>query len=337
MGLHSKSLWLGWVLSLGILLLVVGLFSLGVGAVHITLPKVLQSLTTGRGGPEYTILFDVRLPRILLGLAVGGGLATAGVVLQGMFRNPLVEPYTLGISGGAALGVALTIVAGGAGRFGLFSLPLSGFLGAVGVMFVVYMLSTTGGTIKLSRLLLIGVMVSFIASSLIMLIMAITRAENLHGIIFWIMGSLEEPNSALIRAVLFISLGGLIASLLFAVDLNALSLGEEEAFHLGVKVDRLKKILFLVASFITGCCVSVTGIIGFVGLMVPHLMRLLVGGDHRILLVTSYLSGAIFLILCDTLARVVLAPMELPVGVITGLIGGSLFIYALSRKGGALG
>jgi iron complex transport system permease protein len=337
MGLNRQSLWLGWVLLLAIILVIVGLFSLGVGAVHITLPKVLQSLTTGRGGPEYTILFDVRLPRILLGLAVGGGLATAGVVLQGMFRNPLVEPYTLGISGGAALGVALTIVAGGAGRFGLFSLPVSGFLGAGGVMFVVYFLSTTGGTIKLSRLLLIGVMVSFIASSLIMLIMAITRAENLHGIIFWIMGSLEEPNSALIRTVLFISVEGLILSLLFAVDLNALSLGEEEAFHLGVKVDQLKKILFLLASFITGCCVSVTGIIGFVGLMVPHLMRLLVGGDHRILLLTSYLSGAIFLILCDTLARVVLAPMELPVGVITGLIGGSLFIYVLSRKGGSLG
>jgi iron complex transport system permease protein len=337
MGLNRQSFWLGWVLFLAALLLVVGLFSLGVGAVHIPLQKVLLALTEGRGTPEYAILFEVRLPRILLGLAVGGGLATAGVVLQGMFRNPLVEPYTLGISGGAALGVALTIVAGGAGRFGLFSIPVSGFLGAVGVMFVVYMLSAKGGTIKLSRLLLIGVMVSFIASSLIMLIMAITRAENLHGIIFWIMGSLEEPNSSLIRAILFISVGGLIASLLFAVDLNALSLGEEEAFHLGVEVDRLKKILFLLASFLTGCCVSVTGIIGFVGLMVPHLMRLLVGGDHRILLVTSYLSGAIFLILCDTLARVVLAPMELPVGVITGLIGGSLFIYALSRKGGALG
>ena len=321
---------------LAILLVIVGLFSLGVGAVHIPLQKVLLALTN-RGTPDYAILFEVRLPRILLGLAVGGGLAIAGVVLQGMFRNPLVEPYTLGISGGAALGVALTIVAGWTGQFGLFALPASGFLGAVGVMFVVYMLSARGGMIKLSRLLLIGVMVSFIASSLIMLIMAVTQTENLHGIIFWIMGSLEEPNSALIRAILFISVGGLICSLLFSVDLNALSLGEEEAFHLGIEVERLKKIMFLLASFITGCCVSVTGIIGFVGLVIPHLMRLLVGGDHRILLVTSYLSGAIFLILCDTLARVVMAPLELPVGVITGLIGGSLFIYALSRKGGSLG
>ena len=190
---------------------------------------------------------------------------------------------------------------------------------------------------RLSRLLLIGVMMSFIASALIMLIMAITRTEDLHGIIFWIMGSLEEPNPSLIRAILFISLGGLIVSLFFSVDLNALSLGEEEAFHLGVSVERVKKSLFLLASFLTGCCVSVTGIIGFVGLVIPHLMRLLVGGDHRILLVTSYLSGAIFLILCDTLARAVLAPVELPVGVITGLVGGGVFIYALSRRGASLG
>jgi iron complex transport system permease protein len=252
-----------------------------------------------------------------------------------MFRNPLVEPYTLGISGGAALGVCLNIVAGGPERFGFFLLPISGFLGALGVISVVYILSTKGGIMKLSRLLLIGVMVSFIASSLIMLIMAITRAEDLHGIIFWIMGSLEEPNLSLIKAVLFVSLGGLIISLIFAVDLNALALGEEEAFHLGVDVERVKKTLFLLASFLTGCCVSVTGIIGFVGLVVPHLMRLLVGGDHRILLVASYLTGAIFLILCDTLARVIIAPTELPVGVITGLVGGSIFIYALSRKGAA--
>jgi len=336
MGPNSKAWWWGWIVFLAGLLVLVGLFSLGVGAVHIPLRKVLQALAIGKGSPEYAILFEVRLPRILLGLAVGGGLAIAGVILQGMFRNPLVEPYTLGISGGAALGVALNMVAGGPAGLGLFSLPASGFLGAFGVMMVVYLLSAGGGQIKLSRLLLIGVMVSFIASSLIMLIMAMTKVQDLHGIIFWIMGSLQEPNASLIWAILFISVGGLIVSLFFAVDLNALSLGEEEAFHLGVEVERLKKILFLLASFITGCCVSVTGIIGFVGLVVPHMMRLLVGGDHRKLVVTSYLSGGVFLILCDTLARVILAPTELPVGVITGLVGGGLFIYALSRRGAAL-
>ena len=333
MGRHSKSLWWGWIFFLGVLLVVVCFFSLGVGAVHIPLQKVLVLLTRGRETPEYTILFAVRLPRILLGLAVGGGLAIAGVMLQGMFRNPLVEPYTLGISGGAALGVALNIVAGNAARLGLFSLPISGFLGAIGIISLVYLLGTRGGTVKLSRLLLIGVMVSFIASSLIMLIMAMTRTEDLQGIIFWIMGSLQEPNAALIGAILCISLSGLIVALMLSVNLNALSLGEEEAFHLGVRVERLKKVLFLLAAFITGCCVSVSGIIGFVGLVVPHTMRLLVGGDHRIVIPTSYLAGAIFLILCDTLARVVMAPVELPVGVITGLVGGGIFIYILSSKG----
>jgi iron complex transport system permease protein len=332
---HSKSLWWGWTLFLAVLLVIVCLFSLGVGAVNIPLQKLFLILTKGRGTPEYDILFAVRLPRILLGLAVGGGLAITGVMLQGMFRNPLVEPYTLGISGGAALGVALNIVAGNAARLGLFSLPLSGFLGAIGIIALVYLLGSRGKAVKLSRLLLIGVMVSFICSSLIMLIMAMTKAEDLQGIIFWIMGSLQEPNVSLIGAILCISLGGLIVSLMLSVDLNALSLGEEEAFHLGVRVERLKRILFLLASFITGCCVSITGIIGFVGLVVPHAMRLLVGGDHRILLVTSFLSGAIFLILCDTLARSVIAPVELPVGVITGLVGGSIFIYALSRRGGS--
>ena len=326
-------LWLKWVFILLALLLCTFILSLGVGPVYVSLSKLFSLWCRGQGTYEYAILFEVRLPRILLGFAVGGGLAVAGVMLQGMFRNPLVEPYTLGISGGAALGVCVNIVSGGPQSLGVLSLPVSGFLGAVGAISVVYILSTKGGVIRLFRLLLIGVMVSFMASSLIMLIMAIARAEDLHGIIFWIMGSLDEANFFLIRVILLVSVGGLFLSLFFAVDLNAFSLGEEEASHLGVEVERVKKELFLLASFLTGCCVSVTGIIGFVGLVVPHVMRLLVGSDHRILLVVSYLSGAIFLILCDTLARVVIAPMELPVGVITGLIGGSVFIYALIRRG----
>lgn len=326
------SAWAGWIFLLLLVLLGAVVLSLAVGAVELPLSKVLTLLTRGQGTPEYAILFEVRLPRILLGFAVGGGLAISGVILQGMFRNPLVEPYTLGISGGAALGVCLNVVAGGASILGPLATPASGFFGALGSIFLVYAISVRGGGISLARLLLIGVMVSFMASSVIMLLMAVTRTEDLHGIIFWIMGSLEEPNPFLIKAVLAISLGGMLLSLFYAVDLNALSLGEEEAFHLGVDVDRVKKAIFVIASLLTGCCVAVAGIIGFVGLVVPHLMRLLVGGDHRILLLASYIAGAAFLILCDTMARLVIAPMELPVGVITGLVGGGLFIYALSKK-----
>ena len=324
-------LWIGWVAFLSVLLLVVALFSLGVGAVTLPWRKIPLLLFHGRGTPEYAILFQVRLPRVLLGAAVGGALAIAGVALQGMFRNPLVEPYTLGISGGAALGVSLAVVLGSRGWSP--SLPASGFLGAVGVILLVYGLSSKGGGVRLGRLLLIGVMVSFMASSLIMLIMAVSRAEDLHGIVFWIMGSLGEPNTTSIKAVLVASVGGLLASLFFAMDLNALAFGEEEAFYLGVRVERVKKVLFLLASLLTGLCVSISGIIGFVGLVVPHLMRLLVGGDHRVLLPVSFLSGAIFLVLCDTLARVIMAPVELPVGVVTGLVGGGIFIYALAKRG----
>ncbi len=294
--------------------------------------KIPLLLFHGRGTAEYAILFQVRLPRVLLGAAVGGALSVAGVVLQGMFRNPLVEPYTLGISGGAALGVSLAVVLGSRGWSP--SLPASGFLGAVGVVLLVYGLSSKGGGVRLTRLLLIGVMVSFMASSLIMLLMALSRVEDLHGIVFWIMGSLEEADPRLLRIVVLSSLAGLMVSFLFAVDLNALALGEEEAFHLGVRVERVKKALFLLASLLTGICVSVTGIIGFVGLVVPHLMRLLVGGDHRILLLSSYIAGGAFLVLCDTLARTVVSPVELPVGVVTGIVGGATFVYVLSKKGG---
>ncbi len=317
--------------ALSALLLVVVLFSLGVGAVALPWRKIPLLLFHGRGTAEYAILFQVRLPRVLLGAAVGGALSVAGVVLQGMFRNPLVEPYTLGISGGAALGVSLAVVLGSRGWSP--SLPASGFLGAVGVVLLVYGLSSKGGGVRLTRLLLIGVMVSFMTSSLIMLLMALSRVEDLHGIVFWIMGSLEEADSRLLRIVVLSSLAGLMVSFLFAVDLNALTLGEEEAFHLGVRVERVKKALFLLASLLTGICVSVTGIIGFVGLVVPHLMRLLVGGDHRILLLSSYIAGGAFLVLCDTLARTIVSPVELPVGVVTGIVGGATFVYVLSKRG----
>jgi iron complex transport system permease protein len=324
-----------WVIRIFILiglLLATALFSLYIGSVGMSLKKFLKVILEGRGVTEYSILFDIRLPRIILGFAIGGALSLAGVVLQGMFRNPLVEPYTLGISGGAAIGVCLNIVFRLNRALGILSLPICGFLGALCIVVVVYSLSVKKRILKIQGLLLTGVMISFISSSLIMLIMAVSRTEDLHGIVFWIMGSLEEPNNALILISLFLSVAGLIASLLFCKDLNALMLGEEEAMHLGINVERSKRFLFIIASILTGFSVSVAGIIGFVGLVIPHFMRMLVGRDHRILLVSSFLGGAAFLILCDTLARTIIAPVELPVGVITGLVGGGAFVYVLTRK-----
>lgn len=329
--------WIIWILVLGGTLGGISIFSLGVGSAGIPVKSIIPLILEGKGTTEYSILLDIRLPRILLGLAIGGALSLAGVILQGMFRNPLVEPYTLGISGGAAFGVCLNIVLGLNSIGGILSIPVSGFLGAVIVILLVYSLSMRKGTLKIQGLLLTGVMISFISSSLIMFIMAVSRTEDLHGIVFWIMGSLEEPNWFLIKAALLVSILGLSISYLFCFDLNALSLGEEEALHLGINTERTKRLLFVLASVLTGCSVSVAGIIGFVGLVVPHFVRMFVGGDHRILLVTAYLAGGAFLVLCDTLARTIISPLELPVGVITGIAGGSLFVYALTKRQVALG
>ncbi len=326
---------LKWTICIAILLallLAVSLFSFLVGVVDIPLSKIGEIIANGKSDSRFAILFDIRMPRIMLGFAIGGALSIAGVILQGMFRNSLVEPYTLGISGGAALGVCLNIVLKMQNIFGLFSLPIFGFMGGICVILLVYALSVKQNVLRIQGLLLCGVMISFICSSLIMLIMAVSRSEDLHGIIFWIMGSLEESNWLLIKLMFMMSILGLIAAYIFCFDLNAFSLGEEEALHLGVNVERSKRILFVLTSLLTGFSVSVAGIIGFVGLIIPHFMRLIVGNDHRILIVSSFLSGAIFLIFCDTIARTIIAPIEFPVGVITGILGGTIFIYAFMKK-----
>jgi len=329
--------WIIWVVILSGIFLGISLFSLLIGTSNIPLRKIISIILKGRSSTEYSILFDIRLPRIILGFAIGGALSLAGVILQGMFRNPLVEPYTLGISGGAALGVCLNIVFHLHREVGILTIPLSGFLGAILVITLVYSLSIRKGILKIQGLLLTGVMISFISSSLIMLIMAVSRTEDLHGIVFWIMGSLEEPNWFLIKLAVLVSLLGLITSYFFCLQLNAFSLGEEEALYLGINVEKTKRMLFILASLLTGCSVSIAGVIGFVGLVVPHFVRMFVGWDHRILLISSFLCGAGFLIFCDTLARTIILPLELPVGVITGILGGSLFVYALSKKQTVLG
>jgi iron complex transport system permease protein len=324
-----------WALALGVLVaLLLGtcLFSLSVGPAGVSLFRAARLWREGMGGTHLSIILDIRLPRVLLGVAVGGGLSLSGVVLQGLFRNPLVEPYTLGVSGGAALGVAVSSVLGLSRLSGPYGIPLAGFAGALCAIFLLQALSSKRGILSVQGLLLVGVMLSFICSSLVLLIMSISRLEDLHGILFWIIGSLGETDWFLVKLALAAMITGLVLSYFFCFDLNALSLGEEEALHLGINVERTKKMLFILTSLLTGLCVSLAGAIGFVGLVVPHFLRLIVGPDHRILLVSSFLAGAVFLIMSDTLARTVALPIELPVGVVTGIVGGVLFIYALTRK-----
>jgi len=324
--------WLLIVLMLLALLLVTAYFSLTLGGLHLSFREIADAIVNPDDSMEYVILTRIRLPRLLLGLGVGGALSLAGVILQGIYHNPLVEPYTLGISGGASLGVALAIVLGLPAAFGHVALPLSGFLGAVPIIFLIYFMGTRQNQIRIQSMLLTGVMISFITSSAIMLLMATTTSENLHGILFWTMGSLDEPNSNLIITVCATAVFGLALSYLFIQPLNAMRMGTEKASHVGINTDRSIRILFLTASLLTGVSVSVAGVIGFVGLIIPHIMRQLVGTDYRILLVSSFFGGGIFLMLSDLLARTVISPNELPVGVITGIIGGSVFIYILSRS-----
>lgn len=323
--------WLRWLLLLSGLAVAAGIFALLAGSAGIPVSKVFQILSGKHEGIEHNIIWDIRVPRLLLGFAIGGALSLAGVILQGMFRNPLVEPYTLGISGGAAVATSLNILIG-FHRGGFLTMPLAGFLGACSVILLLYRLSVREKVFSLQGLLLTGVMINFIASSLIMLILALSRSEDLQGIVFWIMGSLDEPDRGLIRIAVSGAVIFLLITTFFHADLNALALGEEEARHLGVPVERTKRLLFLITSLLIGMSVAVSGMIGFVGLVVPHFMRRIVGCDHRILIVTSFLAGGAFLVFCDTLARILIAPLELPVGVITGIVGGSLFVYVLMRQ-----
>lgn len=330
--MNKKAIRWGFTLAILLCCLIVAIgISLTIGELKLSLLDIPEILRKGQGSIEYTIMMNIRLPRVLLGIAVGGALSLSGVILQGVYRNPLVEPFTLGISGGAALGVSFAIVFGLHFSMGSFILPLMGFAGALATIIIVYFISVKNGRIRIQNMLLIGVMISFVASSIMMLLMSITTSENLHGIVFWIMGSLDEPKQSLIWINLIVSLVGLVLAYLFVKPLNALRLGEEKARHLGVNTNTSIKILFLIASLLAGVSVAVAGVIGFVGLVIPHLMRLIVGTDNRILLISSFLGGSIFLILCDSISRVIILPNELPIGVITGIVGGLVFVLILSK------
>ena len=319
------------ILLLFVLLLISVLLALSIGEINFSLTELI-AIFRNKSGIEYTILNNIRLPRIILGIAVGGALSLSGVILQGVYRNPLVEPYTLGISGGASLGVAITIIFNLNLIIGVYMLPLSGFIGAVITTFVVYILAVRKNYYNINRMLLIGVMISFMSSSAMMFLMSTTTTENLNSIIFWIMGSLDEPNILLVKAVFYISLVGLVISYLLANPLNALRLGESKAKHLGVNTTFTIRALFILASVLTGVSVSVAGVIGFVGLIIPHLLRLIIGSDYRLLLIASFLGGSIFILISDIIARTIIAPNELPIGVITGMIGGLVFIIVMSRS-----
>jgi iron complex transport system permease protein len=300
-----------------------------VGSVHISLMRAL----TDSASPDHAILFVARIPRVLMGAIVGAILAVAGAALQALVRNPLAEGGILGISGGGALGAILALIVTWRWAGSAEIVPLCAFAAALGSTLLVYRLSEVRGELEPFTLLLIGVILNAFWGAAIMLVNSVVNFYYTHSILFWLMGSLASPSWSEIALVGGLALAGLLVLLAGARDMNLLSLGDDAAAELGVDVGRLRRMVFVATSVMIGAAVSVSGIISFVGLIVPHMLRLALGSDHRLLIPASVLGGAAFLVLSDLVARTVIAPAEIPVGAITALCGGPFFVYMLRREG----
>ncbi|MFQ5929574.1 MAG: FecCD family ABC transporter permease [Acidobacteriota bacterium] len=277
---------------------------------------------------SWAIIWEIRLPRVLLAVLVGFGLAGAGAVLQGVLRNPLADPFILGTSSAAAAGVMVAGVLGLRHYSALYFMSL-GF--AVLSIFVVYRIARVNGKTPIQTIILAGVIVSLFFNAAVFVFFSVFYRES-FTVLFYLLGTLTEGDPALIAISGTIILTGLGLTWLLSRELNVLTQGEDTAFHLGLEVETAKKILFVTASAMVAGAVSVAGMIGFVGLIVPHMMRMIVGPDHRLLIPASALGGAIFLILTDALARTLVAPLEIPVGALTALVGSPYFVYLLRRK-----
>ncbi len=315
-------------------LLVSIVLAISIGPVHID-AKTILGVLLGREGDwpdtHETIILDVRLPRVLLGALVGAALAVAGCAMQGLFRNPMASPYVLGISSAAAFGASLAILLGATVGMMTLSVPLLAFAFALLTAFGVYAIARVGGLVPVETLLLAGIAIGAFFSAQVSLLKFLA-GDELRDIVFWIMGGLWGAGwdeLALVTPMIVLSAGAL---LVMARPLNALLLGEGAALDLGVEVERTKLMVLTFSALATAAAISVAGIIGFVGLIVPHMVRIIVGPDHRVLLPASVLAGAIFLIWCDTVARMVIAPSELPVGVVTASLGAPFFLYLLRRR-----
>jgi iron complex transport system permease protein len=308
------------------------LLSIAVGAAGIAPGEVLRVLG-GRGDSlARVIVMDLRLPRAVLALLAGGALALSGAVFQALLRNPLAEPYVLGVAGGAALG-AVGVIVSGLGRVAAAFIPIGAFAGALMAITLVFAIALRAtATLDARVLLLAGVVVGAFFNAIILLLLTMADVESFRSAIFWTMGSLAGASwrSVLLLAI-YVTPAALVL-LALSRSLNLLALGEETAHHLGTNVERVKRVSFLVASALVGAAVALCGVIGFIGLIVPHAVRMLSGSDHRLLLPASFLAGGAFLILADTAARTVAAPAELPVGVITALVGVPMFVLLLIRR-----
>jgi len=329
---------------LALILFVVVVIALKLGAVQVSLyglgrdlVRVLLGQSSAISSDYGMIVVDIRLPRILLAIVVGASLSVAGASFQALLRNPLADPYVLGVSSGAAVGAILALMLENqlslSPEFAGLITPFGAFLGAAITISGVYLLGHREGQIDSNTLLLGGVITMSFLQAIITFLMSTLAGGNLRGASFWLMGSLSTlPPRSLLYLV---GIGSLVAAgaiYTTASDLNLLLAGEREATHLGVDVPRVRVVVYVAASILTAFAVSVSGSIGYVGLLVPHAMRLLFGSDHRMLLPTSAFGGAIAVVIADTIARTIVAPSEISVGAVTALVGAPFFIYLLRRR-----
>lgn len=330
--------------AVGILLLLISVAgSLAVGSVHMPIGEIVRILLhhipgVGAWFPatwddaSAQIMIKVRLPRVMLALFVGASLGTAGTAFQGVLRNPLADPYTLGVSSGASVGAALLVT------FhlqfvllGQWSIPVVAFVTAVTSLWITLLMARHQGKMAIETLILSGVVVNAFLGALVSFMIAMSK-ETVNSILYWTMGSLALRGWSFVSIIAPFFLSAFLVLCMYARSLNLLSLGERQAAHLGLHVERTKWIVLLIATLTTAAAVSVSGVIGFVGLVVPHMLRLMMGPDHRLLIPMSAIGGAIYVMWADTIARSVLAPTEIPLGVVTAFVGAPFFAYLLIRS-----
>jgi len=319
--------------SAGIVLVAVMLVCSLIGTESISLKAAFRGVGEQSAvNPDYEIFVKVRLPRIILAAIVGAALACSGVVFQALLRNPLADPYILGISSGAGLGTIIAVLSGfNWTLWGRSPIAVFAFVGALGTVWLVWFIGRLTGKFHVTGLLLAGVVVNAFFSAVIMFLTSVAKSQQVHATIFWLMGNMTEEDFFVLWMGAGCVLAGILVLFNISPQLNVLSFGEDDARSIGINTARTQIIAFAVAAFITAIAVSLSGLIGFVGLIIPHAVRLVLGPDHRQLLPLSGIIGAIFLVVADTLARIIIAPAQLPVGVVTAIVGGPFFLVLLVR------
>jgi iron complex transport system permease protein len=329
--LTAKKLAVRTAIALGTLAVVMLVCSL-IGTESVSLKAVFSADTQKAVNPDYEIFVQVRLPRIILAALVGAALASAGVVFQAILRNPLADPYILGVSSGAGLGATIVVVSGLSWTlWGHSPIAVFAFVGALGTVLLVWFISRLTGKFHITGLLLAGVVVNAFFSSVIMFLTSVVKSQKVYATIFWLMGNMAEESFLVLWLAAGCIVGGISALFYIGPQLNALSFTDDDARSMGVNPAKTRIIAFAAAAFITAIAVSLSGLIGFVGLVVPHSVRLIFGPDHRQSIPLSAIAGAIFLVIADTVARLIVAPAQLPVGVVTAIVGGPFFLILLVR------